>query len=326
MNLDYPVRRVDGIRAGRQVDDDDRRRLVVGPAIRLVILRAEFNVSDVAHAQQRAVRQGTQHNVFKLRRVDQPPDRVDRILKIRATGRRLLPERARGILPVLRCDGVADVRRREAQLCHLIGIGPDPHPIVLAGGQARIAHAWQTPDLVHQVDRGVIIQKQVVVTAICSRQADRHQERRRHLLHRDALPLYFRRQQRQRDRDLVLRLHRRQIDIRTQFVRHVDRQRAVVRAARKEVQHAIQAYKLLLDRLRYGLFEILRISAAILRSDLYNRGHHLRISRYGQIGNSNSAQYDEDDRDHHREDGTIDKESRHPVRLPSLPFFCKPAA
>ena len=77
------------------------------------------------------------------------------------------------------------------------------------------------------------------------------------------------------------------------------------------VQHAVEADQLLFDRLRDGLFQILRVAAQIVGRDLHRGRHHLRVSRDRQAGNRNRAQNDDHDRDHHREHGTVDKKSRH---------------
>ena len=69
--------------------------------------------------------------------------------------------------------------------------------------------------------------------------------------------------------------------------------------------------QLLFDRLRDGLFQILRVAAQIVGGDLHYGRHHFRIGRNRQAGNGDRAQDDDHDGDHHREDWTVDKKSCH---------------
>ncbi len=69
-------------------------------------------MADVADAQQRRVGLRAQHDVLELLRVDQAARRVHRVLEIGALRRGRLAKRSRGILAVLRLDGVADVAWR----------------------------------------------------------------------------------------------------------------------------------------------------------------------------------------------------------------------
>ncbi len=111
-----------------------------------------------------------------------------------------------------------------------------------------------------QIDDGVVVQVQRIVAIVGRVDGQRYQDRRRYLFHRNAHALYFRRQHRQRQADFVLCLHGGQIDVGAQLERDVDGQQPVVGAAGEEVHHPVEADQLLLDRLRDGLLQILRVA------------------------------------------------------------------
>jgi len=96
------------------------------------------------------------HAIWGLRRVEEPAGSVDRILEVGAGGHGRLANRPRGILPVLRLNGVVDVRGRELELRHLVGVDPDPHAVILPRGQTRIAHTRNAARFVQQIDGGVV--------------------------------------------------------------------------------------------------------------------------------------------------------------------------
>ena len=112
-------------------------------------------------------------------------------------------------------------------------------------------------DFVDEIDHDVVIQEQRVVAVVSGGYSDGHQECRRDLLHRYTFALDFGRKNRECQANLGLCLYGCQINISTELKSNVDGERAVVRAAREEIQHPVQAYQLLLDRLRDGFFEVL---------------------------------------------------------------------
>ena len=164
------------IGARGEVDYQKRRRPLVESAEALVILRAQFDATDVADLQQRSIGLGSDHDIAKLLRLEQTPGGVDRILKVDAGTDGRLPDRAGGILPVLRLDGVVDVGGGQAQLAHLVGIDPDAHAVILWRHEPVVTDAGNAADLVEQVDRGVIIQEQGVVSVVAAEEGDGHQE------------------------------------------------------------------------------------------------------------------------------------------------------
>ena len=54
------------IGAGREIDADRDRRLAIEAAFDVLVLGAEFDPRDIAHAQQRAVGIGAQHDIAEL--------------------------------------------------------------------------------------------------------------------------------------------------------------------------------------------------------------------------------------------------------------------
>ena len=227
-------------------------------------------MADVANAQQRSVGLRAHHDILELAGIGEAARRGHRILEIGAA-RRQAPGRSRPPDSAGSAPGSALLTSVAVtpSFGHLVGVQPHAHRVDLLRAQARFADARQAADLVHQVDLRVVGQEQRIVAVVAGHQADRHQERGGDFLHRHALPLHFGWQPRQRDVHAVLRLDRRDIGIGAELEGDVDGELAVVGAGGLVVQHAVQPDQLLFDRLRDGLFQILRVAAEIVRGDLH---------------------------------------------------------
>ena len=125
------------IRARRQIHNQDRRRLAVQAAEAGVILRAQLRVAQyrecaaASHPAARAPRCLSNCSG----RVRRPGAFTGYWKSVPAVDGRL-PDGARGILPVLRLNRVADIGGRHAELRHLVRIHPHAHAVTLAATQA----------------------------------------------------------------------------------------------------------------------------------------------------------------------------------------------
>ena len=203
-----------------------------------------------------------------------------------------------------------DVLRHQAAHLQLVRIEPDPHRI-LAGAEHRdVADAGQPRQFVPDVDGGVVAQEQAVIGRIRRRQRHEQQDRRRLLLHGDALVLHRLRQLRQRARHPVLHQHLREVEVGADLERHGQRIGAVGAAVGLHVQHVLDAVDLLLDRQRHGIDHGLGAGAGIARRHLHRRRHHIGILRDREAKQAHAADQDHQDRDDVGKDGPLDEEFR----------------
>ena len=279
----------------------ERKQLAVG-------LRAQFDRADIAHARHVANVAGLDDDVLELTGVVEPAVDVQRILKRLAGRRRRAADLAGGDLLALLLDRLDHVLRHQPARLQLVGIKPDPHRVLPGAEHRDVAHAWQPRQLVPQVDGGVIAQIETVI--FCVRRGQRHeqQDRRRPLLHCDALVLHHLRQLRQCAGDAVLHQHLREVEVGTDLERHRQRVGAVGAAIGLHVQHVLDAVDLLLDRQRDRVDDGLGAGAGIACRDLHRRRHHVGILGDGEFEQRHAADQDHQDGDDVGKNRPLDEE------------------
>ena len=240
---------------------------------------------------------------------DEPAARGDRVGEGLARRCGFGADLARGVLRVLRADRVGDVGGRDAEARHLVGLQPDAHRI--AGAEQRhVTDAGDALQLVDQVDCRVICQECRVAFSTRRLKADHEQDVVRALLHDDAVAADFVGQPRQRELHAVVQLEHRLVDVGADFERRRDRDGAVRRGARVEVNHVLDAGELFFDRRRHGLRERLGARAGIARADRHSGRRNLGILRHRERHCGYETRERNDDREHAREDRTFDEETR----------------
>ena len=157
-------------------------------------LGAELDAADVAHPRDLAVVAGLDDDVLELLDVAEPALQLDRVLEVDAGRRRRHADLARRDLLALLLQRRDDVLGVEAARLQLVRIEPDPHRILAGAEHVDVADAGQPRQFVLQIDGGVIGEIEAVVTVVRRRQRDEQQDRRRPLLHGDALRLHRLRQ------------------------------------------------------------------------------------------------------------------------------------
>ena len=311
------------IGAGRLEHADAGGRLVVERKNLAVGLGAEFDPADVAHTRDVTAIAGLDDHVLELAGVVQPPADVQRILErlpFRSRRRADLPG---GDLLALLLDRRDDVLRHQVARLQLVRIEPDPHRI-LAGAEHRdVADAGQTRQLVADIDGGVIAQEQAVIGRFRRRQRHEQQNRRRLLLHGDALVLHRLRQLRQRARHPVLHQHLREVEVGADLERHRQRIGAVGAAVGLHVEHVLDAVDLLLDRQRHRIDHGFCAGAGIAGGDLDRGRHDVGILGDGEPEQADAADQDHQDRDDVGKNRPLDEEFRNHGSAPTLP---QPAA
>ena len=164
----------DRIGARRQIEADRDRRLAVEAAFDVLVLRAELDPGDIAHAQQRAVGIGAQHDVAELLRRRQPALRLDVQLELLVVADRARADAADRGLHVLRLDRADHVGRRQLQIVEALGVEPDAHRIVERAEDVRLPDAGHARQHVDDVDHRVIGDEQRVLVRRCRCRATRN--------------------------------------------------------------------------------------------------------------------------------------------------------
>ena len=116
--------------------------------------------------------------LLELRRIGQPPLRRDAERHVDPLRHRLVAEPAGRGLRVLLAHGGRDVGRRQAELREPIRLQPDAHRVVARAEHLHVADARNAPQLVDDVDRGVVRDEQIVVAAVRRIERDHLQEAR----------------------------------------------------------------------------------------------------------------------------------------------------
>ena len=247
--LAHRVRHHEAVGARLLVDGDDRRRHAVHLAVDDVLLQPDLGARDVADAHDgAAVLARAQDDVLVLLGLGVLRLRDDRERELDRARVRLLADLARAEELVLLADRVGDVGRRDAERGHAVRIHPDPHRLVGHAHDLRLARAVDALQRVEHVDVGVVGDVVRAVAVVLGVDRHQHHDRRRLLLHVDALLHDGGRQLRHREVDAVLHLHLRDVGVGVEREVHRHRQLAGRRADRRHVEHVVDAVDLLLDR------------------------------------------------------------------------------
>ncbi len=303
---------VERIRARQQEYAQAAGWLAVIPGSRAVALRTEVDPRDVAQTYHAAVVARTQDDVVKL--LDRREQCVagDRCGENLALDGRIRAERTGRELGILRLDCVQYLRRRHTVALQLVRIEPDAH-CVLGTEHERVADAVDATD--HRLDLRCddVGQARGVDGRVGRFQSNEHQDIGTRFRDHDAFLGDLGGQQRLCERDLVLHLHFRDVWVRSGGEAQRDRRRAVRVRDRIEVQQIVDAGELLLDHLRDGRFHRGRIGAGIGRGDRDLRGCDVRIRVDPEACERDRTEQADQDRDHPREHGPVDKETWHAV-------------
>jgi hypothetical protein len=116
-------------------------RLAVEAAKRVVVLRAELDAAHVLDPDLGAGLGLADDDVRELLLGDQPARSAHRVGELLVLRRWPHPDAAGRCLQVLLLDGVDDVRRGQRELRQLVGLQPDPHPVVGAAEEIDLGDA-----------------------------------------------------------------------------------------------------------------------------------------------------------------------------------------
>src|SRR5262249_20938297 len=183
----------------------------VGPAVELAggvrIAGAEGRMADVLEANLPAVAVAAQDDLFELFDVVQSAQRRDGELEGLARGGRWLADVTGGHLAVLLADGVDHVCGGQGEGRPPFRGHPDAHAFVFLAGKVYVADARHAPQLVRNLDGGVVAEVELAVAPPGRIDADDLQDVRVALAGGDADLLDHFGQERQGQVDAVLHEH-----------------------------------------------------------------------------------------------------------------------
>ena len=294
----------------RQHDAEADRRISVVLRNDVVCLLTGFDASHVAELDERAVAVRFQDDVAELFNRDETPlNFAGELLFLplidghRADG-------SGGSLQILLVDRADHFGDRQLQFGELVGIQPYSHRIIRAEN-LHVTDAADALELVENVNIGVIFHECAIVSTVRRVQRDHVRHVIRRFFCRDAGRLNIGRQRRIRNRDVVLHFDRVHIAVGADFKRHSQTVSTGVVGVRGHVIHALRAVDLLLDDLRDGFVDDLRVRAGVSCRHADRRRRNLRILRNRQLQARQYSHYDDDDRDDDCEDRTVNEKLRH---------------
>lgn len=151
-------------------------------------------------------------------------------------------------LLVLFADRQHHIRRRQIARGKLVWVQPDAHGVIAGAEHEDLAHAWQAPQIVFQIQHRVVAQIELVVTTVGRDQIDDQGQIGRLLLRGHTNLADFIRQPWQSALHAVLHLVFGQIGIGADLERDAHLQRAVGGRHRGHVEHVLDAVDLLARR------------------------------------------------------------------------------
>ena len=231
-----------------------------------VVLAAQGNVRDVAQAYLRTILVDLQQDRLELLGGLQASLADDGGVQLLARHGRQAAKLTGGHLDVLSGDRGLHVHRGQVVVVQLGRVEPDPHG-VLGTEHLEVTDTRGPGDRVLHVRHDVVRQVVLGHAAVLGNHADHQQEVLHRLGHADALLLYFLRQQRGGQVELVLHLDLRGIGVGALLEGRGDGHAAVGVTFRGHITQVVDAVELLLDHLDHGVLHGLRRGTRIGHGD-----------------------------------------------------------
>ena len=305
------------VRAGPLEHRKRNGRIEIEIGIRRIVERRQFDLRDILHSHN-CVRGLLDHDVAELGGVRKTAERLHRDLeRAGLVDRRLIQDAGRD-LDVLALQGERHIVGGQPERLQLGRIEPDAHGIVAAAEHGDRAHAVDSSEHVLDLQRRVVGDEEIAARFIRRNKMHDHHQVGRAFGHRHADVAHVGRQARLGDRDAVLHLHLRDVEIGADVERHLDRETAVARRVRRDIKHVLDAVDLLLDRSDHGRGHDFGTCAGILTRDVDDRRRDLGILRDRQPREGDRAEDHEHDRHHGGKDRPIDEEMGHPHESEAL--------
>ena len=147
---------VEGVGGGELRDGDAHRVVSVVVEVGAVILGAEFGVTDIPEANERAVGIALEDDVVELRRFRQAADGADADLKLLAGRSGLRTDLSSGDLDVLLGESIDHIVGGEGAPCQAHGIEPQAHGVFALAEDDDIGDAGNALQAVADVNIEVV--------------------------------------------------------------------------------------------------------------------------------------------------------------------------
>ena len=301
---------IERIGVGQLVDREARIGLAVDVRGLGVGLGAQLDPADVPHPNDPAAIAllGLDDDVAEFLGRAEASDDVDRVLEIQALGRGRLADLTGRYVLALLLDDLAHVRRGEAERVEFLRVEPDAHRVLADAQHVDVADTGQAREFVDEIDGGVVAEIEAVVALVGGGQRHDLQDRRRLLLHDEALCLHRHGQRSERRADLILHQHLREIQVGADLERDRQRVGPGVRAVGLHVDHLFDAVDLQLDRQGNVVDDDGSTRARIGRCDLDRGRHDVGILRDRQGGQCHAADQHDDDGEDVGQNRPVDEE------------------
>ena len=208
-----------GVRARPLEDTDGDRGVTIEIRIGRVVLRGELDPRDVLHAHNR-VGGLLDDDIAEFLGAGEASECLYRDLESARFVHRWLIEHAGGDLHVLPGKRVDDVVCCETERLQAIGVEPGAHRVIAAAEHDQRADAIDAGHRVGDLDGRVVRDEKSVARFVGRIEMHDHHQVGRALVHGDADVAHVDRQSRLRDRDAVLHLHLRDIEVGAELEAH----------------------------------------------------------------------------------------------------------
>src|ERR1700691_235089 len=297
------------IRGRELIGGNDGARLAIETSSDAVVLRSQFDSSDIADPNSPPIGSLAHDNLPKFLRGDEPALREHGVSKFLALGRGFAARLPGWVNGVLRLNGVDDFRDGDAELRQGVGLYPQSHCILARSEYLNIADARRAQNGIDKVDVCVIGQKGGVVGPVRRVHGGQREGSSDRFSYVDTIIGDIDGKLGGSQRLAALREN--VIGVGIGFGVEVHDQAGARIAGgiqRIHVVHVVHAAHLLFDGSGNRLLQGLRIRPNVSGQDLNLRRSDVRNLRDRQTQDGEGADKHEDDRDHHGHDGTIDKE------------------
>ena len=301
-----PFNGIQRICSGCQANGDRGSRLSVDACGPVVVLCAKLHARHVFYAQRGAIRIGAHDDVAELLGCGKSAFGDDDRIELLSGRRWQLPQFAGCKLGILCAHCIGHICGRKIIDMQLFHLQPQTHR-VFGTEQQCLAHARHTLDTVEHIGSGKAAQRDIVEALVRREQRNEHHIVARRFGHGDAQATDLIGQACLRALDAVLRFDRRQVKIRSRLERQRDAAGSQLGGG-FHVEQMLDAVHFLLYQCHRCFFDDLRRCARVVDSNRQCGWRNRRVLRNRQVFQCQYPAQQDDERDHPRENRTVDKE------------------
>ena len=246
---------IQSVGAGELIDPQQRGGFVVIAGRPEIALRSQLDAGHVPQAHGGAVTIPAQDDLFESGDAVEAGLGDQGVLEATLAAQGRIPHLAQSRLETLASQGVGDVVDRQPQEAQFVGVDPDPQGVAPLPQVLHIAYAWDTFELLDDVQRGEVGEVEAVVFGIGGADRDDLHHIGRNLPGGDAGLFDRFGQGRQGPGDAVLYIHGGSVQVVARLEGDGDDRRAVRGGDRGAVERPLHPAQLLLDGASDRLFD-----------------------------------------------------------------------